>query len=127
MLLAEDDMYVRKLTQKVLEEAGYKVIVAVDGNDAIEKFNHNKEYIQLLLFDMIMPKKNGKESFKHIRKIKPDVKCIFLSGHAEEFFNKRTTEKEFCFISKPILPGNLLRTVRKVLDNESKIMTDIVS
>ena len=76
---------------------------------------------------MVMPKKNGKESLRHIREIKSDVKCIFLSGNAGDIIRKQVHETEVLFISKPVSPTNLFKTVREMLDNESKIMTDIVS
>jgi len=60
VLLAEDDSEVRKITRNILEGSGYRVIEAVDGEDAINKFLLNKDEIQLLIFDVIMPKKSGK-------------------------------------------------------------------
>ena len=64
ILLAEDDEEVRLFTKEVLEDFGYRVIAAVDGKDAIEKFMVNKDKIHLLLFDVIMPKENGKEAYE---------------------------------------------------------------
>ncbi|MBI5749612.1 MAG: PAS domain S-box protein [Nitrospinae bacterium] len=79
VLVAEDDRAVRKLTRSILERFGYKVIMVEDGEDAIEKFMENKEEIQLLLLDVIMPKKNGKEVYEEIKKINPGIKTLFLS------------------------------------------------
>ena len=60
--MAEDDSKARKVAKDILEEFGYTVIEAVDGEDAIGKFIKNKNTIQLLIFDVIMPRKNGKEA-----------------------------------------------------------------
>ncbi len=82
ILLAEDDENVRKLTRTVLEDFGYKVITAFDGQDAVIKYKENKDKIQLLLFDIIMPKTTGKEAYDEIKAITPEVKVLFVSGYA---------------------------------------------
>jgi signal transduction histidine kinase len=73
VLLAEDNDSVRNMTEAVLKEFGYTVITAVDGVDALNKYQENMDTIQLLLFDLIMPKKGGKEAYDEIRKIRPDI------------------------------------------------------
>jgi YesN/AraC family two-component response regulator len=62
----------------------YKVILAQNGEEAIEKFLANKERIQLLLLDMIMPEKSGIEVYEEIKSIKPDTKVIFVSGYTAD-------------------------------------------
>lgn len=117
ILLAEDDGGVRKIMKKILEGAGYKVIEAVDGEDAINTFMVNKDNIHLLIFDVIMPKKSGKEAYDQIKKIKPDIRTLFVSGYtADIILRKGILEEGFNFISKPASPDNLLRTVREMLD-----------
>ena len=117
ILLAEDDANLRKLTQTVLEEFGYTVITANDGEEAIAKFRENRDGIQLLLFDLIMPKMNGKEACDEIRKIKPDIKVIFASGYAPDFVRRRTlVDKQDQLLFKPLSPMAILRKVRSVLD-----------
>jgi CheY-like chemotaxis protein len=117
VLVAEDDVSVRKLTREVLEKAGYTVIVAEDGEDALHKFIENKDAIRLLVFDVIMPKKNGQEAFREIRKVKPDIKVIFLSGYTTDLLHKDwTMEEGMTFLPKPVSPNELARKVRDVLD-----------
>ncbi|MBI1810921.1 MAG: response regulator, partial [Nitrospirae bacterium] len=102
ILLAEDEEEVRKLMKLVLEEAGYKVIEAVDGKEATEKFRENKDSINLLLLDVIMPKINGKGVYEEARKIKPDIKALFSSGYPADFIHKKgILEEGLNFISKP--------------------------
>ena len=121
VLVAEDYAGVRELTKSVLEESGYKVMEAVDGEDAIKRFTENKDKIQLLLFDLIMPKKNGKEAYEEIKKICPDIKAIFTSGYTADIIHEKDLLKEgLHFVSKPILPSELLRKVREVLDKGSE-------
>lgn len=117
VLIAEDDAEVRKLTKSILTGFGYAVIEAVDGEDAINKFMENKDRIQLLLLDIMMPKKSGKVVYEEIRNIRPDVKALFTSGYAIDIIQKiGILEEGLNFVLKPISPKELLRKVREVLD-----------
>jgi two-component system cell cycle sensor histidine kinase/response regulator CckA len=107
----------RNLTKILLEEAGYKAIVSVDGEDAVRKFMEHKDTIHLLLFDLIMPKKNGKDAYEEIRKTKPDIKVIFASGYPRDVINQKVElEVGAHLISKPMTPAKLMSKVRSVLD-----------
>jgi len=117
ILLAEDERDVRALISIILQEAGYTVIEAVDGDDAVRKFAENADGISLLLTDVIMPKMNGKETFEQVRKSQPGVKVLFMSGYTADIIqNKGILAEGIPFISKPIIPDQLLRKVREVLD-----------
>jgi two-component system cell cycle sensor histidine kinase/response regulator CckA len=117
VLIAEDDAQVRELIKEVLEGFGYKVVEAEDGEDAIRVFNKNKNRIQLLILDVIMPKRNGKEVYDEIKKVRPDIKTIFTSGYNADIIHKKgILEERLNVISKPITPDELLRKVREVLD-----------
>jgi PAS domain S-box-containing protein len=117
ILMAEDDIQVRGLTRKILEKAGYRILEAVDGADAVKLFNENRDTIQLLLLDVIMPKMNGKECYDEIRKTKPDIKTIYISGYTADIIQKKGIVTEHLdLILKPVLPNELLKKVREVLD-----------
>lgn len=117
ILIAEDDASLRKLFETVLENYGYKVIVAFDGEDAVLKFSGSRDLIDLVILDGIMPKKNGKEAYVEIRRLCPDMKAIFISGYAEDIFSRKgIPDKEAVFIQKPVTPSKLLLKVREVLD-----------
>jgi PAS domain S-box-containing protein len=117
ILVAEDDPVLRKLDSKVLTEYGYNVILAEDGEDAINKFMDNKDKIHICILDMIMPKKSGKETYEAIKKIRSDVRIIFASGYAADRIQKdELLEKGLNFIQKPILPNEFLKKIRAVLD-----------
>jgi signal transduction histidine kinase len=117
ILVAEDDASLRKLSRVVLESFGYTVITAEDGEDALAKFMENRERINLVLLDMIMPKKNGKEVAEAIRKVCPGMKILFASGYAMEISGtKELLEDGFNFIQKPYQSKGLLLKVREVLD-----------
>jgi PAS domain S-box-containing protein len=119
ILVAEDDAVLRKLSVTVLRQAGYAVIEAVDGEDAIAKFTANKDAIRLVILDGIMPKKNGKESYDAIKVLVPDIRAIFMSGYAEDIFTHNGFPKnEVAFILKPVSPNVFLEKVREVLDQQ---------
>jgi PAS domain S-box-containing protein len=118
ILVAEDDEALRRLSEIVLTQSGYKVISARDGVEAISKFIDNKESIQLAILDMVMPKKSGKEVYDVIREIRSDIKVLFSSGYTADRLDKALLQTENVnLISKPVSPRNLLRRVREVLDN----------
>jgi PAS domain S-box-containing protein len=121
ILLVEDDAEVRMAAKEILTESGYKVIEAVDGEDAIQKFSKegNREEIQLLILDVVMPKKNGKEVYEAIKKIRSDIKVVFISGYpAEIIHKKRVMEDGLDFVMKPFSPHDLLKKIRNVLDKK---------
>jgi DNA-binding NtrC family response regulator len=117
VLVAEDDEAVRNLIVMLLSENGYTVISAVDGEDAVRKFMENRDRVQLLVFDVIMPKKNGIEAYEDIRAIKPDIKALYMSGYTADVFEKKSiSEQRLNLIAKPLSPTELLKKVRKTLD-----------
>jgi PAS domain S-box-containing protein len=120
VLMAEDDAAVRTIAREVFEQFGYTVIEARDGEDAVKKFLENKDKVHLVVLDVLMPKKNGKEAYEVIRKIRPDVKVIFTSGYTADILHKKgILEEGINFLSKPISTNDLIRKVREVLDTET--------
>jgi CheY-like chemotaxis protein len=118
ILLAEDAAVVSDLVKKVLEEFGYRVIVAQNGEEAVEKYKENPG-ISLLILDVIMPGKNGKEVYEEIRGLRWDIKALFMSGYTANIIHKKgILDSGTEFISKPFSPNAFLRKVREVLDNK---------
>lgn len=116
ILLIEDDEHVRDYMKLVLHQAHYNVIEAKNGQEGIDKFLKNKDSIKLLILDAIMPVKDGKETLQEIKKIKPEVKYIFISGYsADIIFEKGIMNEKIEYLSKPISPTTLLRKVKEVL------------
>jgi len=117
ILIAEDDAEVRALTKTILKEFGYTVIEAEDGEAAVRKFMEHKDSIQLLLFDVVMPVKDGKEAYKEIKNIRPKVKAIFMSGYnTTSTTPKGGAEEGVELLLKPLTPTVLLNKIREVLD-----------
>ncbi len=119
ILVAEDEVEVRNSTCMILERSGFRTIQAVDGIDAIGKLREHRDEIELAVIDIIMPKKNGKEVYEEIKKIKPGLKAIFLSGYpADIIHNKNISDKGLNLVSKPVSPKELLLKIREVLEDE---------
>lgn len=117
ILLVEDDDDVRELTKDLLEEVGYRVITAVDGQDAVEKFAHHHDAVQLVILDIIMPKMSGKEAYNRIVEMAPEVRVIFVSGYTADVVTGNILINNDCAVlAKPINPKDLLSKVRTILD-----------
>ncbi|HXX81154.1 MAG TPA: ATP-binding protein [Thermodesulfovibrionales bacterium] len=116
ILLVEDDSGVRKAIRTMLEEVGYTVIEAVDGQDAVQKFRLYHHIVDLLLLDVIMPGKNGGEVYAETRRIKPSLRVLFTSGYPADIIKAHVApEEELHFLSKPVPPQALLRKIREII------------
>jgi signal transduction histidine kinase/CheY-like chemotaxis protein len=117
ILIAEDDASLRQLMRTVLAEHGYAVIEAADGEVAVQKVRENRDTIRLVLLDVIMPRKGGREVRNEIAGIAPDARVLYITGYSTEILrSKGFTESTEHFIQKPVSPQDLLRTVRQALD-----------
>jgi PAS domain S-box-containing protein len=119
ILLVEDDQVVRKMTQMVLKDFGYRVIEAEDGDEAIEKFLLHEREIALLILDVILPKKNGVELYNVVKSARPDMDILFVSGHPIDMIRKKGIVDEHVeYLSKPAAPHDLLRRIREILNRK---------
>lgn len=119
ILLAEDNETTRMLTKEILQEFGYVVIEAVDGEDAINKFTAQSEKIKLVLLDVIMPKMNGREVYDSIKKLSQNTSILFCSGYETDVvFKDGGLEEWMNYLPKPFTPKELLMKIREVLTNE---------
>jgi CheY-like chemotaxis protein len=115
ILVVEDEESLRKLIQKILEGHGYKVSVAPGPQGVDEKVIDD---VDLLLSDIVMPDGNGIDLFKRLRKIKPQLKVVLMSGYTDKpVISER---KEVPFLQKPFSPRDLANTIRTVLDSKKK-------
>jgi PAS domain S-box-containing protein len=117
ILVAEDNDALRMLMKEVLKRSGYTVVEAIDGEDAVQRFMEHKWTIDLVILDVVMPRKSGKEAYETIKKEKTDMKILFTSGYTRDvLFDKGINDKTYDFISKPVSPDDLLLKVREILD-----------
>ncbi|MCZ7406063.1 MAG: PAS domain S-box protein, partial [Candidatus Methanoperedens sp.] len=119
VLVAEDEDSIREVTVSTLEKYGYNVLAASDGADAAALYAQNKDKINVILMDMMMPVMDGHASIRAIRKINPGVKIITVSGLAEkDKLAKIADTRVHAFLSKPYTAERLLKTIREVIGKE---------
>jgi two-component system cell cycle sensor histidine kinase/response regulator CckA len=117
VLVVEDEAALRELTARVLQSRGYRVIAAKDGVDALEKLEQHHGPLQLLLTDVVMPRMSGRELAARVSALRPDVRVLYVSGHAEDRIARhRLLHPGAALLSKPFHVDELLERVREVLD-----------
>jgi DNA-binding response OmpR family regulator len=117
ILLVEDDGHVRTPIRLYLENYGYRVIEAVDGEDGVSKFLANEDEIDLALIDVIMPRLNGREVYCRIRERKPEIRVVFMSGYTADILQQEDLLDEgMSILMKPAVNRELLNTIRNLLD-----------
>jgi signal transduction histidine kinase len=117
ILIAEDEANVRELTARLLKGAGYSVLVAADGDEAIRLFEKKQDVVSLLVLDMVMPKVNGRKAYEHIKTLNRGVKAVFCTGYEpHKSGTEFISEQGLHLIQKPFDPSVLLQTLRQVLD-----------
>ena len=116
VLVVDDEYSVREVARQMLQRAGFDVLTAGDGQEAVEIFRAHAQEIVAVLLDMKMPKMNGIEAYEEMRQIQPDACVILSSGYTEQEATSRLQGKGLAgFIQKPYSPRRLLETVRSVL------------
>src|SRR5438094_695988 len=117
ILLVEDEHLVRLLARKVLERAGYRVLVAAGGAEALELAERYAGPIHLLLTDVVMPGMNGRALMRRLAPLRPDLRVLYMSGYADEAVAQHgVLDPGTAFLQKPFTPGGLADKVRGVLD-----------
>jgi PAS domain S-box-containing protein len=117
ILFVEDDERIRGLVTGFLSEAGYAVIAAANGDEAMKAALPRMEAIDLLVTDMVMPGMSGRELALRMRQTSPSLRILWLSGYArEELSLQELGERGIRFLEKPFGSDLLLRTVREILD-----------
>ncbi|MDQ2900958.1 MAG: response regulator [Acidobacteriota bacterium] len=117
ILLAEDEEAVRLLVQKALEKAGYTLLLAASGAEAIRLAEAHSGEIQLLVSDMVMPRMSGTALAKKFRKIRPEMAVLFISGYTDTSLqHSGSLTSKMNFLQKPFSPAALKSKVREVLD-----------
>jgi len=117
ILLAEDNELVRTMARLCLEKGGYEVLEAESGEEALHVFQAEKDRIQFVLTDVVMPGLNGKELADQIRALRPDLKVLFMSGYSEEVLARFGGSLEGIeLLDKPFTPTVLLQRIRDMID-----------
>jgi CheY-like chemotaxis protein len=120
ILVAEDDETVRTFLRDILQDHGYAVITAEDGQDAVDAFNANRDAVNLVILDVVMPKKNGGEVYDVIKAAAPGMQFIFVSGYPQDILTtKGALDEDLEFIPKPLDIENLLLKMRVMLETRA--------
>jgi two-component system cell cycle sensor histidine kinase/response regulator CckA len=115
VLLAEDEEAVRILTCEFLQSAGYNVLTATDGVEALDIAQRLGSSIHLLLTDVVMPHMRGPELAERLRSLLPNLKVVFISGYSEELHGSGGLPEDAVFVQKPFSREVLLQQLREVL------------
>jgi CheY-like chemotaxis protein len=116
ILVVDDEPVVRNMTKRVLTNAGYRVLVAGDGEEGVEVFRTHRAEIGAVILDVTMPRMGGEEAFRHLRSIEPRVRVILVSGYSEQEATSQFAGKGLsAFLEKPYRPTVLLEKLRAVL------------
>ena len=119
VLFVDDEDMIIEIAEELFEQLGYKVLIARSGREAIETYEKNKDHIDIVLLDMIMPDMSGSDTYDRMKKIDPDIKVLLFSGYS---INGRATEilDRGCngFIQKPFKMKELSQKLREILDDK---------
>jgi two-component system cell cycle sensor histidine kinase/response regulator CckA len=117
VLVAEDHAGLRELAFETLTNLGYKVVLACDGEQALQEFQVRRDQIDLLLLDVVLPKISGPHVYSLVSEIKPGVPVIFATGYSADIASlQQARQQGLPMLSKPYSPRNLARKIRDTLD-----------
>ena len=126
ILLAEDEEMVRNLARRVLEHAGYRVIVACNGTEAMACVDAQREHIHLAVLDVVMPGYSGRQVQARIRTLHPEMPVLYCSGYSSQVLDDSpdaTADEHVELLLKPYAPHALLERVRAILARASDSST----
>ena len=116
ILLVEDEEAVRSFAARSLAMLGYTVLPAANGEDGLQMLQSERDEIDLVVSDVVMPEMDGPTLLRHIREIRPDLRVIFMSGYAEEAFDRNlSADEDFVFLQKPFTLKQLATVVKQTL------------
>jgi polar amino acid transport system substrate-binding protein len=116
LLLVEDEAPIRRAAQPALEQFGYTVLGAGDGEEALHMFEANRERVALVISDVVMPRMTGPELYRAVQRRAPGTKFVMMSGYTSpELQSRAPLDPSLPRIKKPWSIPELLELVRKVL------------
>ncbi|GEM_PF-2556950 len=120
VLLVDAEEGVRQVGKLMIKALGYDLLLAANGEDAIELYRRHRERVALVILDMTMPEMSGSETFKRLKEVDPDVKVLLSSGYDLNAKAEDLLQSGYAgFIQKPFDLKGLSETIRNLLDNES--------
>ena len=119
ILFVDDEDMISEFAKTILRELGYKVLLARNGKEAIEVYRNNKDQIDVVILDMIMPEMGGDKAYDIMKEVNPDIKVLLSSGYSVEGDAAKILERG-CdgFIQKPFNMKQLSKSIREILDRQ---------
>ena len=116
ILFVDDEPTLRNLGRTTLQRHGYKVLLAEDGREALEVYEREGGKIDLVILDLTMPQLSGRDTFRRLRELDPEVRVLFASGYSAEAVPEEEQALSCGFIGKPYRPEALVGGVRAALE-----------
>ncbi len=117
ILVVDDNESARNVARRILERAGFDVLLAADGREGLSLYSTHRSEVQLVLLDMTMPHMNGEETCRRLRLHDPDLRIVMMSGYNEQEIVRRLAGRGLAgFIQKPFQPRALVAKVAEVLE-----------
>ena len=116
VLLVDDEIVMLELGKELLDEKGYRVFVAPDGPAALEIYRKNRDAIDIVVLDLVMPGMDGGQVYVELKKMNPRVKAFFCTGYmSDKVITDLLAENDLKAIQKPVHPELFIRTIREIL------------
>lgn len=116
ILFVDDEEIIRRIGLKILSMAGYKVLLASDGNEALAVYEKNRHLIKCVILDLVMPGMDGIQACANLRDLSPDLGIVMTTGYGEEEIRRRFGELNLQgFLRKPFAAESLVEMVQKAI------------
>jgi CheY-like chemotaxis protein len=116
ILVVDDEPMALKLVQSILEKRGFEVLISTSPTQALQIYEAQRERIELLISDIVMPEMDGTRLASHIVALNPELPVLFMSGFVTEHEVEQAGRiAQFAFIRKPFRPATLVQAVQKML------------
>jgi PAS domain S-box-containing protein len=116
ILLVDDEEMICNLGRRMLQRAGYQVLLADNGEQALTVYRTERSRIDLVILDLTMPRLSGKDTLRQLLQVNPEIRVIIASGYSADDMNTSGLEKVEGFIPKPFREEDLLKMIRRALD-----------